>query len=139
MKYVIDLNRKFDGCIFTCMSDDVHSDYGRETLAEMQARNPECELQLISETELDNLIDNYLKEATSAPFAEITKAHYWDLMECVPPARWGTDWFFVGEPFHFDIHLFCFKINDRYFCGRRRLSMSKNSLLSEINNFAESL
>jgi hypothetical protein len=51
---------------------------------------------------------------------EITEDQWWQLLECLPPARQGSGFFAVGEPADHDdrgvaIHVFCVRIDDRYF------------------------
>lgn len=139
MKYVIDTNRKFDGCVHTSMTDGVHSDYGGGTLEELQARNPKANFKLVDPDEVNKMCDQYILELTSEPFTEITEERYWDMMECVPPARQGRNWFFIGEAFNFDVHLFCFTDGERYFSGHRRVSMPKEQIIAEINQHLNSL
>lgn len=134
MKYVIQTDRKFDGCVYTSMSDGVHSDYGGETIDEIRSLNPEHTFEVVAPEKVEELVNKYIAELTSEPFEEIDEERYWDMMECVPPARQGRNWFFLGEAYNFDVHLFCFTDGDRYFSGHRRVSMPREEIDKEINN-----
>ena len=135
MKYIIETSRKFDGCIYTCMSDDVHSDYGGETLEEIRHANPGKTFEVVENDKLNELVREYIKTISSDPFEEITHDQYWDYMECVPPARSGRNWFFLGEAYNYDVHLFCFTDGQRYFSAHRRISAQKADIEAEITEF----
>lgn len=138
-KFVICSSEPFRGYVYTCMTDGIHSDYGKETIEEIRERNPGRTFKIIDDAELDELLDAYYKEISSDPFSEISEEKYYDLFECLPPARMGSGWFFVGEPFNFDVHLFCFEADGKYYCAHRRVGTPKNDLMKEINEFVKTL
>ena len=106
MRYIID-SRYFDGACFTSMSDDRHSDYGGETLEELREREKNPHLVAVSPGRISLLAKRYTL-ALSRPFQEITEERYYELFECLPPARMGSGWFFVGEDdrFHRELRSF---------------------------------
>lgn len=135
MKYVIDKSKEFDGVVYTAMTDNVHSDYGGETIEEMRKRNPGCDLEVVEPEVVNKLLDEYIGKLCSEPFKEITEEDYWDMMECVPPARSGRNWFFVGEAFSYNVHTLCFTDGERYFSAHRKVTTPKNEIVTEINKF----
>lgn len=137
MKYVIDASRKFDGSVITSMQDDVHSDYGGETLEELQERYPGA--RLADKEEVQKLFDQYIADMVSEPFEEIDEERYYELMNCVPPARSSHNWFFVGEPYQYKVHHLCFTVADRYFWARRRVDAPAEQINEEIHKFAQTL
>lgn len=138
MKYVVDPNN-FNGSAVTSMSDDIHSDYGGETLEELKEREKNPDLICITQIEHHKMLGDYLKKLASQPFEEISKERYYEMFECLPPERTGYNWFFVGEPYTYDLFHFCFTIDDRYFCGLRRISTPKDELIDQINYHSRKL
>lgn len=67
------------------------------------------------------------------PFREITREDYYFLFECVPPARMGRDWFFVGEAYYGDLYPFCFTRDGRYFRGERPLYLKDETIKKMID------
>lgn len=134
-KYVICTSEPFRGYVYTCMTDGIHSDYGKETFDEICKRESGRTFKIIDDAELNELLKNYLKEISSDPFSEITEERYNDLYDCLPPARTGFGWFFVGEPFHFDVYLLCFKSGNKYYSGHRRINTPEKDILKEITDF----
>lgn len=129
MKYIID-KRFFDGTVITSMSDDKHSDYGGQTLEELRLRDRNPNLIAVSEQRVGFLFNRY-KKSLEGIVSEITAERYWDLYGCVPPARIGGKWFFVGEPYFSDLYPFCFTHNGRYYMCLLRV----NSTNEEIEKF----
>lgn len=138
MKYVIQTDREFDGCVYTSMPDDVHCNYSGETIEEIRAHNPSHTYEVVDGSTVDIMVDEYLIKLTSEPFKEITEEEYYDMIECVPTARQGRNWYFVGEAYNFDVHMFCFTDGERYYGARRRVTMSKEQINNEINQFLKS-
>lgn len=95
MRYIID-SRYFDGTCLTSMSDDMHSDYGGETLEALREREKNPYLVAVSPVRMTLLVKRYTR-ALCKPFHEITEERYYELLECLPPARMQSDWFFVGN------------------------------------------
>lgn len=133
MKYIID-SRYYDGACITSMRDDVHSDYGGDTLEELCKRYDNPYLVAVSPQRIYHLEMRY-ERALMQPFSEITEERYWDLLECVPPKRQHRDWYFVGECHSGTLHALCFRLGDRYFTGLRSLSLSDNDIYRQINAF----
>ena len=99
MLLVID-SRYFDSVIVTSMRDDVHSDYGGETLEQLRDRYDNSFLITVTPDRIALLLKRYDK-ALCQPFEEISEERYYDLLNCVPPKRqrrcttyafvWATD------------------------------------------------
>lgn len=58
MKYVVDAS-EFKGYVITSMSDDIHSDYGGETLEELKVRENNPNLIAVSPKEVDKLLNRH--------------------------------------------------------------------------------
>ena len=127
MRYIID-SRYFDGTCLTSMSDDMHSDYGGETLEALREREKNPYLVAVPPVRMTLLVKRYTR-ALCKPFHEITEERYYELLECLPPARMQSDWFFVGEPYYRNLYALCFESDGRYFRAERpiRLSMRKST------------
>ena len=139
MKYVIDPTVPFTGALITSMRDDKHSDYGNETLEELKARQNNPNLITVEPEKVSELVKEHRTKLNEAPFEEIDEERYYDLMDCVPPARMLSNSFFVGECYQYDLHLFCFSIGGRYFSGNRILNTPKDVLKAEITKFYSEL
>lgn len=139
MKYIIDPTKPFNGAVVTSMSDDVHNDYGGETLEELKAIHHNQALEAVDPEKIQELVEAHRAEINKSPFQEIDEERYYDLMECVPPARMLHNAFFVGECYQYDIHPFCFTIGGRYFEGKRVLKTPKEELYKEIKDFFSNL
>ena len=137
MKYIID-SRYFDGTCLTSMSDDMHSDYGGETLEALREREKNPHLAAVSPGRMTQLVKRYTR-ALCKPFREITEERYYDLLECLPPARMGSGWFFVGEPYYGDLYPFCFRSQERFFMAERSIRLSDGKLSRQIREHAERL
>ena len=112
MRYIID-SRYFDGTCLTSMSDDMHSDYGGETLEALREREKNPYLVAVSPVRMTLLVKRYTR-ALCKPFHEITEERYYELLECLPPARMQSDWFFVGEPYYRNLYALCFESDGRH-------------------------
>ncbi len=139
MKYVIDTSKEFDGVVYSSMTDNVHCDYGGETIEEIRERNPNGKFEVVDSDTVSKMLDEYIDKLCSEPFKEITEEDYWDMMECVPPARSGRDWFFVGEAFSYNVHTLCFTDGERYFSAHRKVTAPKNDIIKDINKFLSTL
>lgn len=135
MKYIID-SRYFDGTCLTSMSDDRHNDYGGETLEELHEREKNPYLIAVSPGRMSLLAKRYTR-ALSRPFREITEERYYDLFECLPPARMGSGWFFVGEPYYGDLYPFCFRSRGRFFQAERSIRLSDAEIFRQIREHME--
>ncbi len=91
-RYIVD-SRYFDGTCLTFMTDGFRSDFGGETLEEMRVRENNPYLTSVTRQRIDKMLHLYL-QALSAPFSEITKEEYHDLMDVLPPIRLEKDSFF---------------------------------------------
>ncbi len=139
MKYIIDPTIPFEGAVVTSMSDDIHSDYGGETLEELKASHNNPNLEAVSPEKVTELVNKHRAELNKAPFKEIDEDRYYDAMDCLPPKRMLRDAFFVGECYQYDLYPFCFKVGNRYFEGRRILNTPKETLYAEIKEFYDNL
>ena len=137
MKYIID-SRYFDGACLTSMSDDTRSDYGGETLEELRRREKNPYLIAVSPDRMVLLAKRYSR-ALCRPFREITEERYYDLFECVPPARMGRGWFFVGEPYYGNLHSLCFRSGGRFFTAERSLRLTDGEISGQIRGHTEKL
>ena len=92
------------------------------------------------------IVNGCLKLEQNAPFEEISKLWYNQLLNGVPPVRWNRPyceggWFFMGEPdsedfeTHEDYYILCFFHDGRYFAGSRRISLSREQVEREITKF----
>ena len=130
MKYIID-SRYFDGACLTSMSDNLHSDYGGETLEELCKREDNTHLIAVSPERVTLLVGRYSR-ALCKPFREITEERYLDLLDCLPPARMGKGWFFVGEPYYGDLYPFCFRSGGRFFHAERSIRLTDVEIARQI-------
>lgn len=130
MKYIID-SRYFDGACLTSMSDGLHSDYGGETLEELRRREDNPRLTVVSPARMTLLVKRYIK-ALARPFREITAERYYDLFDCLPPARMGRGWFFVGEPYYGNLYSLCFHSGDRFFIAERSICLTSAEITRQI-------
>ena len=137
MLLVID-SRYFDSVIVTSMRDDVHSDYGGETLEQLRDRYYNPFLITVTPDRIALMLKRYDK-ALCQPFEEITQERYYDLMECVPPKRLKRNRFFVGEAYSGNMYDLCFKHGGRYFKALRDIRLSDEAIDAEINAFAKKL
>lgn len=135
MKYIID-SRYFDGACLTSMSDDLHSDYGGETLEELREREQNPHLTAVSPGRMSLLVKRYI-QALCRPFREITEERYHDLLDCLPPERMGGGRFFVGEPYYGDLYPFCFRRQGRFFMAERSIRLSDAELSRQIHAHME--
>ena len=135
MKYIID-SRYFDGTCLTSMSDDMHSDYGGETLEELREREKNPHLAAVLLGRMSLLVKRYTR-ALCKPFREITEERYYDLLDCLPPARMGSGWFFVGEPYYGDLYPFCFRSQGKFFHAERPINLSNAELSRQIQDHME--
>lgn len=136
-RYIVD-SRYFDGTCLTLMTDGVRSDFGGETLEEMRVRENNPYLTSVTRQRLDKMLRLYL-QALSAPFSEITKEEYHDLMDVLPPLRLEKDSFFVGEPYYGEVYTFCFTRKGRYFKGLRSEYTSRTELDRQIARHMETV
>lgn len=139
MKYIIDPTVEFTGAVVTSMSDDIHNDYGGETLEELKQRDNNPALIAVDSEEVTKLVKEHRDKLNKEPFIEIDEDRYDDLFDCLPPARMLHDAFFVGECYQYDLYPFCFKIDGRYFQGKRILNTPKDVLYAEIKEFYANL
>ena len=137
MKYIID-SRYFDGACLTSMSDDTRSDYSGKTLEELRQEEKNPHLAAVSPDRMALLVKRYSR-ALSRPFREITEERYHDLFECLPPARMGRDWFFVGEPYYGNLYPLCFRSGGRFFMAERSVRLTDREISGQIRGHMEKL
>lgn len=136
-RYIVDPDN-FDGIVLTSMRDGQHSDYGGETLSELQQRENNPNLKAVTRTELNKLLVIYY-DSLCKPFEEISEERYWELLECVPPKRHRRGSFFVGECYDGPLYRFCFEYDKRYFSALRSIRLSDVELDKEIIEFSKTL
>lgn len=131
LKFVID-SRYFRGSCITSMSDGIHCDYSGETLEELKVY--ESNPFLISVTK--NAIykaSRIFDKSLCRSFHEITEKNYYDNMNVLPPIRLKHQSFFVGEPYHGNLYMFCFTIAKRFFKGLRSVMTPQAELERQIS------
>ena len=128
----------FDSVIVTSMRDDVHSDYGGETLEQLRDRYDNPFLITVTPDRIALLLKRY-DNALSQPFEEISEERYYDLLGCVPPKRQHRNRFFVGEAYSGTMYDLCFRLGDRYFKALRDIRLSDEEIDTEISRFAKKL
>lgn len=139
MFYIIDPTEKFQGAVLTSMRDGVHSDYGGETIEELRLRHNNPNLRVATDAEVMKMASDYQHELHNAPFEEVDEDCYYDSLDCLPPKRYMTDMFFVGECYYGEVYPFLFKRDGRFFRGRKMLSTTKAQLETEISEFMANL
>lgn len=82
------------------------------------------------------LVRRYTR-ALCKPFHEITEERYYELLECLPPARMQSDWFFVGEPYYRNLYALCFESDGRYFRAERPIRLSNAEIYRQIREHME--
>lgn len=133
-RYVVDPSC-FNGTCVTSMRDGIRSDYfPHRTLRELRIENDNSNLISITPKRMNFLMRRYIK-TLQLPFKEITEERFDDYMNCVPPKRFTRNSFFVGECCYADLYTFCFKLDDKYYCGLRSIKTSDNDLLRQIRDF----
>lgn len=130
MRYIID-SRYIDGACLTSMSDNLHSDYGGGTLEKLREREQNPHLIAISPERMALLMRRYARSLCK-PFREITEERYYELLDCLPPERMGSGWFFVGEPYYGDLYPFCFRSGGRFFHAERSIRLSDAEISRQI-------
>lgn len=104
----------------------------------MRVRENNPYLTSVTRQRIDKMLHLYL-QALSAPFSEITKEEYHDLMDVLPPIRLEKDSFFVGEPYYGEVYTFCFTRKGRYFKGLRSEYTSRTELDRQIARHMETV
>lgn len=136
-KWVFDPDR-FDGACITVMSDGLHSDYGGETLDELQLRYGNSRLQALGWPETSNVFKVYEKKLQRA-FEEITEEVFPRMLGELPPARMIQGGFFFGEAYYARLYTLYFTRNGRYYCGLRDITSSDAALFEEIDKYIETI
>lgn len=139
MRYIIDPNEPFKGAVITQMSDDAHCDYTGNNIEEIRKEQNNPALKVVTPEEVAELVNEHRRKLNSEPFTEIDEERYWDLYDCLPPARNLRNCFFIGECYQYDLYPFVFTIGGRYFEGKRILNTPKEVLYSEIEKFYEDI
>lgn len=129
-KYVID-SRYFRGSCVTIMSDGTHCDYFGNTLEELREKEGNPYLIALPIKPLAKRVHIYM-ESLCGPFEEVSEARYYDQLNVLPPIRYNRNSFFMGEPYHGNIHSFYFKVGNRYFTGLRHKETPHEELQRQI-------
>jgi len=130
MKYVIDTNKITVGCI-TQMSDGVHCDYTHKTIDELSQKYPKAKLALVGFSQVERRCRMYEK-AVGVALERITAEHYDEAFDCLPPRRYGRDWFFVGEPYSVHCYPFLFRTRHGYYRGIQDPTIDIQEIISLI-------
>ena len=110
--------------------------YGGETLEALREREKNPYLVAVSPVRMTLLVKRYTR-ALCKPFHEITEERYYELLECLPPARMQSDWFFVGEPYYRNLYALCFESDGRYFRAERPVRLSNVEIYRQIREHME--
>lgn len=129
-RYVID-SRYFRGSCVTVMSDGTHCDYFGNTLEELREKEGNPYLIALPIKPLAKRARIYM-ESLCGPFEEVSEARYYDQLDVLPPIRHNRNSFFMGEPYHGNIHSFYFKVGNRYFTGFRHTGTPHEELQRQI-------
>lgn len=134
MKYVIDKSQPFKGYVITSLNDE-GKDFEGHTIDELRKLKNNPALEVIDDAELTELVNEHRRKLNREPFREISKEEYDRLYDCLPPARSGMGWFFVGECSQYDLYPFCFEVGGKFFMGDRVISTPNNVLVKMINDY----
>lgn len=96
MDYLIYKPMAWTKGIYAAMDDDV-TQFGRETLAEVKAKHPDDDFEIVDETTLHLRLRAYEDTLKTQP-KRITKERFYDMFEVLAPCRWRTRP--GGEVFH---------------------------------------
>lgn len=129
-RYVID-SRYFRGSCVTVMSDGTHCDYFGYTLEELREKEGNPYLIALPIKPLAKRARIYM-ESLCGPFEEVSETRYYDQLDVLPPIRHNRNSFFMGEPYHGNIHSFYFKVGNRYFTGLRHIGTPHEELQRQI-------
>ena len=129
-RYVID-SRYFRGSCVTIMSDGTHCDYFGNTLEELREKEDNPYLVALPIKPLAKRARIYM-ESLCGPFEEVSEARYYDQLNVLPPIRHNRNSFFMGEPYHGNLHSFYFKVGNRYFTGLRHIETPHEELQRQI-------
>lgn len=129
-------SRCFSGVCLTVMSDGLHSDSTGETLEELRIRKVNPYITALSPHQMEKRMRLY-RQALCAPFKEITKKEYLELLNVLPPIRKREDSFFLSEPYYGELAEFCFTRENRFFKGIRSVCTPQARLDKEIDRYME--
>ena len=113
------------------MSDGVHCDYFGNTLEELREKENNPYLIALPVKPLAKRVRIYM-ESLCGLFKEISEARYYDQLNVLPPIRHNRNSFFMGEPYHGNLHSFYFKTGNRYFTGLRPVDTPHAELQRQI-------
>lgn len=131
LKFVID-SRYFRGSCITSMSDGLHCDYSGRTLEDLKIHENNPFLIAITQNAIYKISRIYDK-SLCCPFHEITEENYYDNMDILPPVHLKHHSFFIGEPYHGNLYMFCFNINKQFFKGLRSIMTPQAELERQMN------
>ncbi len=91
--------------------------------------------KVIDDNELNLLFDNY-KNSLVTGFQEITKQKFHDMMEILPPCKWGTfdnvEMFHISERIYGNIVSWYFKYNNKYYTCDNFNYTNRNDLAKKL-------
>lgn len=88
--------------------------------------------KIISEGEYEALLDDHLNELCSGQWREITEENYEEMLNVLPPLKWGNGGFFVSELYSHDVTGYYQQLNDKYYYKRQRISTSKDEIIKDL-------
>lgn len=112
LKFVID-SRCFRGSCITSMSDGIHCDYDGSTLEELKKQENNPFLIAVTRNTIYKKSRIY-DRSLCRPFHEITEEDYYNCMNELPPIRLKHHSFFLGEPYHGSLYMFCFTMESAF-------------------------
>lgn len=105
-----------------------------QPLADYLAENPG--VTIVSDSELDAMTAAYYASMVTAP-SPITKEHYWDMLECLPPCRYGTiggaTVFHVSERLTGNLVQWCAKIGESYYGWTDQADITTDDLRAKLD------
>lgn len=137
--YILNAGEPFRGTVQTVLLDNDTVAYSDGlTLAEYEAANG-IKTLLVNETELKEMIDEYVSSLITAP-EPITKEKFWDALEVLPPCRWharlGVEMFHISERVTHDLVAWYGRVGDKYFWFNDRSNVDSDYLAKK---FAEAV
>lgn len=113
--------------------------YTEETFAQYNERKGGGLIALKWDSFNDRFYDPYLK-GLQKEWTEVSKEHYWDMLECLPPCNWhnlDSRWniFHISEAYTDSLHAHLVKdrVNDKYYEATRSCFITDEELIKQLN------
>lgn len=134
-QYVVDTSVPFKGRVISILTEAGVSPYTGMTLEQIKAMHPGAKALTLDEFSRD-YYQPYIK-SLQKPFVEVTREHYEDILECLPPINWtrlgSIQYFFCCEAYTDDLHALLVKKNGNYYEALRPVRMPKEDIMNEID------